>query len=81
MSTIQTNLEVNSILGFQRLEDKGNNAWVVFNRIQEYLIQGGLTYQTINKKGKVTERTTRKLKGINSLIVFNDYLYQLILSL
>lgn len=81
MSTVQSCLDVNKILISKRLEDNGKSAWVVFNRVQEYLVQGGLTYETTNKKGKTVERTTRKLKSINSLIAFNDYLYQLILSL
>lgn len=81
MSTVQSCLDVNKILVSKRLEDNGRSAWVVFNKVQEYLVQGGLTYETTNKKGKIVERTTRKLRGINSLIAFNDYLYQLILSL
>jgi len=81
MSTIQSNLDLKLLLEVQRPEDEGNNAWVIFNKVQEYLINGGLPYSSTDKKGKVIERKTRKLKSINSLIAFNDYLYQLILTL
>jgi len=83
MSTVQSCLDVNLLIHTKpkRLEDEGKSAWVIFNRVQEDLVQGGLTYETTNKKGKTVERTTRKLRGINSLIAFNDYLYQLILTI
>lgn len=81
ISTITSGLDINQVLKFQRPEDIGVSAWLVFNRVQENLVQGGLKYNTTDKKGKPVERTTRKMKSINSLIAFNDFLYQLIISL
>lgn len=81
MSTVQSCLDVQSILNYKRPEDEGTNAWVVFNKVQENLVQGGIEYQTTDKKGKPVTRKTRKLQSINSLIAFNDFLYQLIISL
>ena len=56
----------------KREEDRGQNAWVVFQRIQEQFTQGGLHY-TDGKK----MRTVRKLKSINVLPDFNSKLWEL----
>lgn len=81
ISKVAQELDVRSLFNTKRIEDEGNNAWVVFNRIQEHLIKGGVTYDSTNKKGLSIERKTRALKGINSQVEFNDTLYQKTLAL
>lgn len=81
MSTVQSCLDVQSVLNVRRGDDLGTNAWVVFNKVQENLVQGGIEYETTDKKGKQVIRKTRRLQSINSLIAFNDLLYQFIISL
>lgn len=45
-----------------REEDKGNNVFVLYNRVQEVLVNGGNKYTNLNKK-------TRKLKALKSIDV------------
>jgi hypothetical protein len=68
-STSPGYVDVDSLLEAKRTEDEGNNLWVVYNRIQEKLMNGGYN----NSKG----RTVRKVKNFNQQIQLNEDLWKL----
>lgn len=57
----------------RRLEDRGNDLWTTFNRVQENVIRGGLTGR--NRAGKRT--TTRAVTGIDQGVKLNRALWVL----
>ena len=62
-----------NLLRDRRYQDRGNNLWLVLNRIQENLVRGGL--QGLSKDSKRT--TTRAITGIDKNININKGLWQL----
>jgi hypothetical protein len=53
------------LLNVRRPEDESDNLWTVFNRIQENIIKGGVTFNAkSDKTGKPRTRTTRGVKNI-----------------
>ena len=67
------NMEINveEFLKPERKEDKGNDLWVIYNRIQERLTQGTFSYKT----NKV--RKARKIKNFTQDLELNEKLYAL----
>jgi hypothetical protein len=61
----------NEVLSPQREQDKGDNLWRVFNRIQENIIEGNFTYSTL--KGKV--RSARKIKNFQQDLSLNKEMF------
>lgn len=61
------------LLATRRLEDRNNDLWTTFNRVQENLIRGGLHGRNAN--GKST--TTRPVGGIQQNISLNRALWTL----
>lgn len=70
----------------RRSEDKANDAFTVFNRVQESIIRGGIRYktvrQTLDVDGKVVAEeirnaTTRKLNSIPQAVRLNTLAYDL----
>jgi hypothetical protein len=65
-----------SLLEVKRPEDESNNLWIVFNRIQEHLMQGGIHYSApSDKTGKIRKRTTRKIKSVVRDLKLNSELW------
>lgn len=64
---------LNDLILPQRHQDRGNNLWMVYNRLQENLMGGGFSYRT--GKGKV--RKVRALKNFTQDIQFNSELWEL----
>jgi hypothetical protein len=62
---------IDEVLTPQRVEDKGNNLWKVFNRIQENILEGNFTYSTLN--GKV--RNARKIKNFQQDMDLNKRMF------
>ena len=60
------------LIASQRNQDNDPNLWNVFNRIQEKLVNGGISYTKGNKTRKV-----RALKNFTADINFNSELWQL----
>lgn len=60
------------LIASQRNQDNDPNLWNVFNRIQEKLINGGISYTSNNKTRKV-----RALKNFTADLQFNSELWQL----
>jgi hypothetical protein len=70
-----------SILKARRPEDAGLSLWRVFNVIQENLIKGGLTYQSINEAtGRVRNQSTRRVSAIEANLKLNEQLFDLALT-
>jgi hypothetical protein len=65
-------IDVVELLASERNEDNGVNLWNVFNRIQEKLVNGGISYTKGNKTRKV-----RALKNFTADINLNSELWQL----
>lgn len=57
----------------RRFDDRGNDLWRTFNRVQENLLQGGL--QGVNSNGG--KMTTRKITGVSENIRLNRALWTL----
>lgn len=68
----KTTVELTELVAVERDQDKGSNLWTVFNRIQEKLVSGGLTYNNGKKTRKV-----RALKNFTADMQFNGELWQL----
>ena len=69
------NIDVNQLLEVDRDEDKGDDVWVVFNRIQEKLLNGDFNYITGNKS-----RKARKIKNFQQDARVNSELFDLALE-
>jgi hypothetical protein len=65
-------IDVNILTSSQRDQDNDPNLWTVFNRIQEKLVNGGISYTN----GKKTRRV-RALKNFTADMQFNSGLWQL----
>lgn len=63
----------NQILHPKRMEDRSNDLWTTFNRVQENLVRGGLRGRSAT--GQVS--TTREVKGIDQSIKLNRALWVL----
>jgi hypothetical protein len=74
--TFDDSNSVTELLEATREKDKGDDVWVVMNRIQEKLIHGGFNY--INEKGKT--RKARKIKNFQQDIKLNQKLFNLALE-
>ena len=66
-------IEMTDLLEPQRREDKGDDLWSVFNRIQEHVLVGGIRGQT--QTGK--RLTTRAVGGVNENVKLNRALWVL----
>jgi hypothetical protein len=84
-------VEVNTRLVSRRHADNYNDAFTVINRIQEYLVRGGIEYKQLVQKDEtkfffgmplkktievVENKKTRKLSSIPSQIRLNTQLYK-----
>ena len=69
------NIDVTQLLEVDRDEDKGDDVWVVFNRIQEKLLNGDFNYITGNKV-----RKARKIKNFQQDARVNAELFDLALE-
>ena len=60
------------LLEAKRIEDNGDNAWHVFNRVQEHLVRGGLQGNATGKP-----RSVRRIRGADSDLRLNAQLWGL----
>lgn len=56
--------EINQVLQANRTQDEGNTLWVVFNRTQEHLMNGGFTVITSGKKERKVKKITNMMKDV-----------------
>jgi Domain of unknown function (DUF932) len=60
-----------------RHEDRPNDLWTVFNRVQENLLRGGLSGYTRDPMGHIRRTTTREVKSVNENVRLNKALWML----
>ena len=68
-------IDINQLLEVERNEDKGDDVWVVFNRIQEKLLNGGFSYTAGSKS-----RKARRVKNFQQDARINSELFDLALE-
>jgi hypothetical protein len=61
----------------RRWEDRSNDLWTTFNRVQENAIKGGLAGQRVNDNGVLRRSTTRQIKGVDQNVNLNKALFTL----
>lgn len=65
------------LLTARRTEDRANDLWTTFNRVQENAIRGGVTGRTLQATGNVRRATSRPVKAIDTDIKINRRLFDL----
>jgi len=68
-------VDAETLLKARRSEDEGMDLWTTMNRIQENLVQGGLSDFHRDRRGRL--RSVRALKGIDSKVSLNKGLWGL----
>lgn len=69
---------VNSILRVQRTEDDLQDAYTVWNRIQENVIRGNAFVQSVSSKGMNPNRKARAISSVAESIAVNQALFDLL---
>jgi len=88
LKTTTTKLDIKTSFNPVRNEDMFQDAWTIFNRLQEFIVRRGIQYSRLdeikNDKGeleiKLTNGTTREIKGIDRNIKINQDLMNLTLN-
>ena len=75
-------INYSSALNLRRSGDAGNSLWVVYNRLQEAILRGGVQYTTAyqddaNKIVSIRHNTTRAVKSIDRQVELNQSLWDL----
>lgn len=74
-------IDVNQLLKVRRDEDRGNDLWSVFNRVQENILKGGVVSVTPKGEGKFRRSRSRQINSIDKNIQVNKMLWNLSESL
>lgn len=74
-------VDVNQLLKIRRDEDRGNDLWSVFNRVQENIVKGGVLTIKPKGEGKFRRSRSRVIKSIDKNIQVNKMLWSLSESL
>ncbi|WP_027583978.1 DUF932 domain-containing protein [Bradyrhizobium sp. Ai1a-2] len=61
----------------RRRDDVGNDLWKTFNRVQENLVKGGVTYNHTNANNMVSRRSIRPVNSIDGNVSLNRALWTL----
>lgn len=61
----------------RRYEDRSNDLWTVFNRVQEHIIRGGLLGTSINKDGFASPRRLKAVKSVQRQLEVNRMLWDI----
>jgi hypothetical protein len=75
--TAVTTYNPRGLLAARRPEDRGNDLWTTFNRIQENAIRGGVVGRTLQVGGNIRRATSRPVSAIDSDIKINKRLFDL----
>jgi hypothetical protein len=68
-------VDAETLLKARRPEDEGTDLWTTMNRVQENLVQGGLSDSHRDRRGRL--RSVRALRGIDSKVSLNKGLWGL----
>lgn len=71
------NIPGSEVVRARRSADLGSNLWLTFNRAQENLIKGGLSYDLTNAQGKVSHRESRPVQSVDGDVKLNKALWAL----
>lgn len=74
-SLAEAPVEAETLLKARRPEDEGTDLWTTMNRVQENLVQGGVSDFHRDRRGKL--RSVRPLRGIDSKVTLNKGLWTL----
>ena len=74
-SLAEAPVEAETLLKARRPEDEGTDLWTTMNRLQENLVQGGVSDFHRDRRGKL--RSVRALRGIDSKVNLNKGLWTL----
>lgn len=61
----------------RRWEDRSNDLWTTFNRVQENALKGGLSGRRVDERGTLRRSTTRAIKGVDQNVNLNKALFTL----
>lgn len=65
----------------KRLADQGNSLWVTFNRVQEHILGGGISYLTTNNLNNRSRwNSTRRIKSLTRQVEVNQVLWNIALK-
>lgn len=71
-------VQAEQLLQSRRIEDRPNDLWTCFNRVQENVIRGGLSYtQTNPETRRVTHRNTQPVRSVDGDVKLNRALWVL----
>lgn len=71
-------VQAEQLLQSRRIEDRPNDLWTCFNRVQENVIRGGLSYtQTNPETHRVTHRNTQPVRSVDGDVKLNRALWVL----
>lgn len=70
-------IQPGDLLESRRYEDKGNDVWSTYNRLQENIINGGLSGLKIGSNGRRRRVTTRPVKALDKNLKLNQALWVL----
>jgi hypothetical protein len=74
-SVAEAPVDAETLLKARRSEDEGTDLWTTMNRVQENLVQGGLSDFHRDRRGRL--RSVRTLRGIDSKVSLNKGLWGL----
>lgn len=74
---VETPIEPNQLLRARRTDDRKNDLWTVFNRVQENVIKGGLHAVARDRDGHRRRVTTREVKGIDGNLNLNKAIWKM----
>jgi hypothetical protein len=74
-SVAESPVDAETLLKARRSEDEGTDLWTTMNRVQENLVQGGLSDFHRDRRGRL--RSVRALRGIDSKVILNKGLWGL----
>ena len=74
---VQTAIEAPQLLVPRRVEDRRDDLWTVFNRVQDNSVKGCLTGFARDANNRMRRRTTREVKGIDDNVRLNKALWTL----
>jgi hypothetical protein len=68
-----------AMFNLNRYQDKGSDAYTLFNVIQEKVIRGGIKYKQLNEKTNFVEkRTTRAISSVSQSVKLNQGLWNIL---
>jgi hypothetical protein len=77
---VPVGLEVEQALNVRRSSDVGGNLWITYNRVQENLMKGGMSWAERRESGnriQIVSRTSRPVRSVDGDVKLNRALWTL----